>query len=378
MTAVAAPPSFPLNKTSWGNGGQTMNPEDVRGMFTRKNLQRTNSSSSVSSTGSNSSTTTVATTSSQLSGTPASSTGGGEVSQWPNTGGARKRPQPNKPWPAGKGDAQPDFATRMSGGRPPQGMMAGQPMQSHGGQSQALSTTPMNMAPRNATDQMPTGQPVLYLLSLNGTFERKTIQVPYMPDSLRIGRQTNQKTVPTPLNGFFDSKVLSRQHAEIWADRSGKIWIRDVKSSNGTFVNGTRLSQENRESEPHELQTTDHLELGIDIVSEDQKTVVHHKVAAKVELAGFLSSSSNLLDVNFGDLDPGSGTMMIPSQLANHLRARNGAGSMAGNGRAMAGAGMMAGPGMAYQRHWMNPVTTDSIVKRLQVSISCLATDRAA
>jgi hypothetical protein len=134
-------------------------------------------------------------------------------------------------------------------------------------------------------------------------------------------------------------------------------------------VNGTRLSQENRESEPHELQTADHLELGIDIVSEDQKTVVHHKVAAKVEHAGFLSSSSNLLDVNFGDLDPGNGMMMVPSQLANHHRMRNGAAAM-GNGRAMAGAGMMPGPGMAYGRPWMNPVTTDLIVKRLQVSLA--------
>jgi hypothetical protein len=367
MTAVAAPPSFPLNKASWGNGGQTMNPEDVRGMF-RKNLQRTNSSSSVSSTGSNSSTTTVATTNSQLSGTPASSNGGGEGSQWPNGAGARKRPQPNKPWPAGKGDAQPDFAGRMSGGRPPQPMMGGQPMQPQG---QPLSAAPMNMPPRNGQDQMP-GQPVLYLVSLNGTFERKTIAVPYAPDSLRIGRQTNQKTVPTPQNGFFDSKVLSRQHAEIWADRTGKIWIRDVKSSNGTFVNSNRLSQENRESEPHELQTADHLELGIDIVSEDQKTVVHHKVAAKVEHAGFLSASNNLLDVNFGDLDPGNGTMMMPSQMANP-RARNGA-TMAANGRVMGAAMMQGGPGMPYQRHFVNGMTTDAIMKRLQVRV-CLMCD---
>ncbi|CAO3656465.1 unnamed protein product [Mucor hiemalis] len=32
---------------------------------------------------------------------------------------------------------------------------------------------------------------------------------------LRIGRQTSQKTTPTAYNGYFDSKVLSRQHAEI-------------------------------------------------------------------------------------------------------------------------------------------------------------------
>src|ERR1700709_2973534 len=149
---------------------------------------------------------------------------------------------------------------------------------------------------------------------MNGTFERKTISVPYYPDSLRIGRQTNAKTVPTPANGFFDSKVLSRQHAEIWADRNGKIWIRDVKSSNGTFVNGARLSAENRDSEPHELQTQDHLELGIDIVSEDQKTVVHHKVAAKVEHAGYLGATNNVLDTPSSKVCLANATGMVPSQ----------------------------------------------------------------
>jgi hypothetical protein len=215
---------------------------------------------------------------------------------------------------------------------------------------------------------VPGVQPGLYLLSLNGTFERKTISVPFYPETLRIGRQTNAKTVPTPLNGFFDSKVLSRQHAEIWADRGGKIWIRDVKSSNGTFVNGSRLSQENRESEPHELQTHDHLELGIDIVSEDQKTVVHHKVAAKVEHAGFVSPSNNLLDMNFGDLDPSNGAMMMP---LGGIPARGRSGSQSSvNGRLGPAAPITGAPanGMAHQRQfWLNPITTEHIVKRLHV-----------
>jgi hypothetical protein len=226
---------------------------------------------------------------------------------------------------------------------------------------------------------MTTGIPVLYLLSLNGTFERKTIQVPFAPDTLRIGRQTNQKTVPTPANGYFDSKVLSRQHAEIWADRTGKIWIRDVKSSNGTFVNGTRLSQENRESEPHELQTADHLELGIDIVSEDQKTVVHHKVAAKVEHAGFLSPSSNLLDMPFDNLDPANGNVIPPNQGTMHVRSRNGGNAaIVSNGRIVPAAGMMGGPagGMPHQRgYWVTPITAEQIVKRLQVSLASVMSD---
>jgi hypothetical protein len=210
---------------------------------------------------------------------------------------------------------------------------------------------------------------------MNGTFERKTITVPFFPDVLRIGRQTNAKTVPTPTNGYFDSKVLSRQHAEIWAERNGKIWIRDVKSSNGTFVNGARLSAENRDSEPHELQSQDHLELGIDIVSEDQKTVVHHKVSAKVEHAGFLGVNSNLLDMNFGDLDPTNGGGLIPSPMQNLSQLRGRATSQGLNGSS----GRMATPGvggnnmnvMSQQRQmnfWLAPVTVEQIVKRLNAS----------
>jgi FHA domain len=130
--------------------------------------------------------------------------------------------------------------------------------------------------------------PVLYLTSMNGIFDRKTITVPLYPDVIPIGRQTNAKTLPTLFNGYFDSKVLSRAHAEVWADRNGKIWIRDIKSFNGTFVNGHRLSQENEDSDPYELHEQDMLELGIDIFSEDQKTNVYYKVAAYVEHTGFL------------------------------------------------------------------------------------------
>jgi hypothetical protein len=223
---------------------------------------------------------------------------------------------------------------------------------------------------RPGLDPSAASQPVLCLLSLNGTFEQKKISVPFYPDTLRIGRQTNAKTVPTATNGFFDSKVLSRQHAEIWADRNGKIWIRDVKSSNGTFVNGQRLSQENRESDPHELQSQDNLELGIDIVSEDQKTVVHHKVAAKVEHAGFMSTASSLLDMNFPDLDPSNGPMMMP---LTGLPPRGRAGSQASlgpGGRLGPNAGLMNGQanGLGPQRQfWLTPITTEHIVKKLHV-----------
>jgi pSer/pThr/pTyr-binding forkhead associated (FHA) protein len=113
--------------------------------------------------------------------------------------------------------------------------------------------------------------PALYLYPLNDSFIPKHIAL--LPQQrVKIGRQTNAKTVPAERNGYFDSKVLSRQHAEVW-EESGKvgsthslpvqiltnsqIFIKDVKSSNGTFINGERLSAEGLESDPFELKSED-------------------------------------------------------------------------------------------------------------------------
>lgn len=354
-----------------------MNADEVARMFMpRKSAQRANSSSSIASSSSASSTSTVsAQPSPQSNGVPMSASG--DLGSF-----ARKKPQRAGPWPASKAEAISGVSTTR-----PQSIL------STNGSSTASSVTSLHQPPpvvpsqhilqnptqqangtRPAVQPVGEGNPVLYLLSMNGTFERKTIAVPYYPEMLRIGRQTNAKTVPTPANGFFDSKVLSRQHAEIWADRSGKIYIRDIKSSNGTFVNGARLSAENRDSEPHELQTQDHLELGIDIVSEDQKTVVHHKVAAKVEHAGYLGATNNVLDMNFSDLDPANGAMMVLSQSSLQMRGRVGSqGSVGSNGRmgppaSTAGSNASQMSLMGQQRpmnFWLTPVTTEQIVKRL-------------
>ena len=116
--------------------------------------------------------------------------------------------------------------------------------------------------------------PALYLYPLNDSFVPKHIAL--LPQQrVKIGRQTNAKTVPAERNGYFDSKVLSRQHAEVWEQDAKvipnllllswghednpalQIYIKDVKSSNGTFINGERLSGEGLESEPFELKSDD-------------------------------------------------------------------------------------------------------------------------
>ncbi|KAJ7620662.1 hypothetical protein B0H17DRAFT_861699, partial [Mycena rosella] len=51
-------------------------------------------------------------------------------------------------------------------------------------------------------------------------------------------------------NCVFESRVLSRHHAEAWLEEGDTIFIKDANSSNETFVNGERQSAEGVESEP--------------------------------------------------------------------------------------------------------------------------------
>ncbi|KAL9581210.1 MAG: hypothetical protein Q9212_004036 [Teloschistes hypoglaucus] len=372
MTAVVSPSSVPphsqWNPGDTGQGGlQSMNSEDVTRIFMpRRSTHRTNSSSTVTSSSSNFTNPPPSTT--QPNGEIP--TTNSEQGAW----GARKKPQRGL-WPPSK--VEP--VAELSNGRPP-------PIPTpSSGQSAASTMSALHQPSPILPSQNRTEQPVsqsdapaiLALQPLTGTFERKQINVPFFPEVLRIGRQTNAKTVPTMVNGYFDSKVLSRQHAEVWADRSGKIWIRDVKSSNGTFVNGVRLSPENRDSEPHELREQDTLELGIDIVSEDQKSIVHHKVSAKVEHAGVYGIGTSVLDLNFGDIDPATGNSLMGQSMGHGIPQPRGRGASQGsigsNGRLTGPSNMVNGVpnGIAHRQMnlWMNPITIEQVVKRLTTEL---------
>lgn len=82
------------------------------------------------------------------------------------------------------------------------------------------SSTSSTMPAPFAHGQQPAA-PALYLYPLNDSFVPKHIAL--LPQQrVKIGRQTNAKTVPAERNGYFDSKVLSRQHAEVW-EQDGKV-----------------------------------------------------------------------------------------------------------------------------------------------------------
>lgn len=81
---------------------------------------------------------------------------------------------------------------------------------------------------------------------------------------LRIGRDKERSGTYLPSNTVtFKSKVISRAHAEIWFN-NGKFYIRDIKSTSGTFLNDLRLSPTNSESKWHLLSDGDIVQLGED------------------------------------------------------------------------------------------------------------------
>lgn len=338
----------------------------------RKNLQRANSSSSLASSAS-ASTIVPALTPQTNGATPAPA---GEAAAWARKKGPRGLWPPSKTEPvSGISTARPQSIASAGPGPSATSAMTAlhTPAPMVPSQHNGTSQTTQNGAPRTQTSDNPA---ILHLIPMNGTFERKTITVPFFPDVLRIGRQTNNKTIPTPYNGYFDSKVLSRQHAEIWADRNGKIWIRDVKSSNGTFVNGQRLSQENRDSDPHELCAQDVLELGIDIVSEDQKTIVHHKVASRVEHAGiYPNSGSNIMDLNFGEMDNQQLNILSSNgqQQLTNMRGRTPSQGSVNGGRLPGPPGALQNTNnlqrQAPPNFWLQPVTMEQVVKKLNAEI---------
>jgi len=102
---------------------------------------------------------------------------------------------------------------------------------------------------------------------------------------VKIGRKVSAKVPPAPGNAIFDSKVLSRSHAELWVEQVNDVptvMIRDSGSSNGTFVNGIRLSEEGQVSEATALHSGDQLDFGVDIM--DDGKLLFARISCKVSI----------------------------------------------------------------------------------------------
>ncbi|KAM4613435.1 sarcolemma associated protein a isoform 3-T3 [Polymixia lowei] len=105
----------------------------------------------------------------------------------------------------------------------------------------------------------------------------------YLDEPVKIGRSV-ARCRPTQSNATFDCKVLSRNHALVWFDhKTGKFYLQDTKSSNGTFINSQRLSRGSEESPPCEVLSGDIIQFGVD-VTENTRKVTHGCIVSTIKL----------------------------------------------------------------------------------------------
>ncbi|KAH8338619.1 hypothetical protein KR074_004249 [Drosophila pseudoananassae] len=93
----------------------------------------------------------------------------------------------------------------------------------------------------------------------------------------KVGRLI-AKSKASEENAIFDCKVLSRNHAILWYTADGRFWVKDTKSSNGTFINDNKLG-----NDPAELHYGDIVKFGVEVI-ENSRQEVHGCIIARVTL----------------------------------------------------------------------------------------------
>jgi hypothetical protein len=112
--------------------------------------------------------------------------------------------------------------------------------------------------------------------------------LPTGKETIKVGRYSERENqpagapnVPSAAPVGFKSKVVSRRHCEFWCS-GGRWYIRDVKSSSGTFLNHIRLSSPGTESRPYPVNDGDIVQLGIDFKGGEE--MIFRCVKIRVEL----------------------------------------------------------------------------------------------
>jgi pSer/pThr/pTyr-binding forkhead associated (FHA) protein len=121
--------------------------------------------------------------------------------------------------------------------------------------------------------------------------------LPTGKEIIRVGRYSERDAQPNPAANVpsaapvgFKSKVVSRRHCEFWCE-NGQWFIKDVKSSSGTFLNHVRLSSPGTESKPYPVKDGDIVQLGIDFKGGEE--MIFRCVKIRVELNRGWQSSLN-------------------------------------------------------------------------------------
>ncbi|PYH41672.1 FHA domain protein [Aspergillus saccharolyticus JOP 1030-1] len=122
--------------------------------------------------------------------------------------------------------------------------------------------------PWTGTDMMLATEAIVHLRPLAPIDEIPCRSLKFTSDTANacIGRASKRESknlVPTPENGLFDSRVMSRNHARLVVRVDKKLaYLRDGGSMHGTFVNGKKLPSE----EDHLLNQGDIITFGTEVV----------------------------------------------------------------------------------------------------------------
>ena len=108
----------------------------------------------------------------------------------------------------------------------------------------------------------------------------KLLNIPIYPNTIKIGRQNTPKINNKITDGFFDSRVLSRNHAELFI-KDNQLFIKDLKSSNGTFINNIKLDP----YIDYKLNLNDKIDLGTTLESQ----LAHKKITCIVKNLQFIT-----------------------------------------------------------------------------------------
>ncbi|KAI5961990.1 hypothetical protein KGF57_001530 [Candida theae] len=123
------------------------------------------------------------------------------------------------------------------------------------------------------------------LTPLNDTFVEKHLPVAIFPETTKLGRPTGTKHKPDVTNGYFDSRVLSRNHAQIYIDpTTGRLMLQDLGSSNGTYLNDTRLG-----NDPTEVKIGDMVCLGFNVQAES----THKQISLRIDNINVIANTKS-------------------------------------------------------------------------------------
>jgi len=101
------------------------------------------------------------------------------------------------------------------------------------------------------TPELPTKSSLVkdpFLIIITGSAQGKTIPIDKNGPTV-IGRDPS-------LDVVFDSNECSRRHSKIYISESGIVYVEDLGSTNGTFVNGRKIDA------PHGLEDGDRINIG--------------------------------------------------------------------------------------------------------------------